>query len=222
VGVGVPLASIALYLDPASLTFGDGSAQHLQLALQQKLIEQRLPFDVIHERQAKKLSAYRCVVLAGCESLSDDVVGHIGNFFTEGGELIALGAAGTRDQWRRERAVPCLEALNASRAVFLPAGAIDELVSRLKAFELWHLETSSRRIVAAGHDTEKERVLNLANAGEPIKDLRLWISCRNTPEKVELAIPGKDPVPQEFTWDNGKAWMTLAELGEQASITLGF
>ncbi|HYF48269.1 MAG TPA: alpha-amylase family protein [Planctomycetota bacterium] len=215
-----PIASVALF-QATSRIFGSLSECQIERRLQQALLEQRSAFDLLYETQFAWLPEYKCVVLASCESLSDAAVEALSRFVEGGGELIALGPAGVRDSWRRERPSAPLQALARgeakSRVTLLPADAIDELLSRVRAHQLWNVESPSRAVSMAAYRKENRTLLLVANSGEPLRDVRVWVKAAGQPaHAVVYSESGRADL--EVSTDNGTLHTTLPLLGKTALL----
>ena len=101
---------------------------------EQVLIQYKIPFQIIFDRHLPELRNYKVLFLADQECLSDGDLEHIQAFVENGGGVVATGATGGFDQWRRRRRRNGLEAalglragqaargrLGKGRYVYLPA-----------------------------------------------------------------------------------------------------
>jgi hypothetical protein len=219
------MRSVALFQETGSLVFGEGSYQELQNRVQQRLLEERAAFEPLYETQLHRLSEYRCVVLAGCECLSNEAAEGLTRFVENGGELIALGAVGLRDPWRRVRSTSALQHLavpSRAGAVFLPSGALDELFSRLRVHALWDLETSSRKLFTAGFRRENGLYILVANTdtGVALPQSRVWLRCERTPVRMTIQSELSPNEELVFSWDNGRANSVLPNIEKNSQILI--
>ena len=91
---------------------------HGPFICEQGLWQARIPFAIIFDRNLDDLGAYRVVLLANQDALSDAAVARLKAFVEAGGGLVATDATGRRDDWRRLRPVNAM-----TEAFGLPVGA---------------------------------------------------------------------------------------------------
>lgn len=77
------------------------------------MMDQRIPFDILsdHRLDAKRLSAYRAVVLPNAACLSDAACGAIEQYVAGGGHVVSTYMTGCYDELGAERQVTLLEKL---------------------------------------------------------------------------------------------------------------
>jgi hypothetical protein len=97
------VADVAVLRSFPSQVFGPPQSAALTARVEQTLIEQRAPFQIIYDHQLTDLSRYRVLVPAGCPALSDEQAKQISAFVSRGGRLCLIGPAGTHDEWMRPR-----------------------------------------------------------------------------------------------------------------------
>jgi hypothetical protein len=105
------LADVAVLRSYASITYNHSRCQLSAFLAEQALIEGGVPFHLIFDKHLDDLSAYRVVVLPDSECLSDAQIKSIRKFVEGGGGLVAVGASGLYNQWRRARPSPGLAGL---------------------------------------------------------------------------------------------------------------
>jgi hypothetical protein len=120
------VASVAVLRSYPSLTYHQPRVQLSTILVEQALIQARVPFDLVFDEHLADLSPYRVLVLPDTECLSDAQIESIRQFVAAGGGLVATGAAGLYDQWRRLRPAPGLHGLVDSQ---FPARAYEERVA---------------------------------------------------------------------------------------------
>jgi hypothetical protein len=99
----VNIADVAVLRGHASLAYNNYSP-HVSVALaEQALIQAKIPFDIIFDKNLKDLSKYKVLLLANQESLTEEQVEIIRNFVSKGGGLVMTGATSLYDGWRRQR-----------------------------------------------------------------------------------------------------------------------
>lgn len=98
-----PVADVAVLRTFASQANNSGGPQLQSLLAEQTLIQNKIPFDIITDRDLPALSRYRAVILADQESLTDQAVQQIRDYVANGGGLIATGLTSYFTQWHRRR-----------------------------------------------------------------------------------------------------------------------
>lgn len=89
------VADIAVLRSFPSQVFADPKHARLTARVEQTLIENRMPFQIIYDHQLNDLKRYRCLVLAGCIALSNRQITQIERYVESGGRLCTIGLAGT-------------------------------------------------------------------------------------------------------------------------------
>src|SRR5580704_9331381 len=73
------------------------------MLFEQSLIQGKIPFVIILDRHLADLSAYKVLVLADQDALSDEQVASIRNFVKAGGSVVATGRSSLMNEWRLVR-----------------------------------------------------------------------------------------------------------------------
>jgi hypothetical protein len=102
---------VALLRSYASITYNQARAQLGAVLAEQALIQARVPFELVFDRDLADLSRYKVLILPDSECLSDGQLAAIRGFVEKGGALVVIGQAGLYDQWRRLRVTPGLAGL---------------------------------------------------------------------------------------------------------------
>ncbi|MFC2076926.1 hypothetical protein ACFLT7_07575, partial [candidate division KSB1 bacterium] len=97
------IADVAILRSYPSLAYNSGAPLQSTIGFEQTLIQAKVPFDVIFEKNLKNLSKYKVLVLANTECMSDGDVKLIGDYVRRGGGLVATGSASLYTEWRRPR-----------------------------------------------------------------------------------------------------------------------
>jgi hypothetical protein len=111
------VADAAVLRSFPSQVFGEAKFGQVTSRVEQALIEDGVPFQIVYDRHLDELTRYRTLVLAGCPALSDRQVDQIRKYAGRGGRLCILGPAATHDEWLRPRQRPALDDLPAEVAV---------------------------------------------------------------------------------------------------------
>lgn len=97
------IADAAVLRSFASVEFNPAKSLLSSLLFEQTLIQTRIPFDIISDRDLSNLSKYKVLILADQDALSDEQVNTIREFVRNGGGLVATEETSWRNDWRRER-----------------------------------------------------------------------------------------------------------------------
>ena len=111
------MADVAVLRSFPSLAFGRGGGVPITWQVEQSLIENRIPFQIVYDQQLDDLLRYRAVVLAGCTAMSDQQVDQLRRYVQSGGRLCLIGPVATHDQWNTPRAKPALDDLRDTAVV---------------------------------------------------------------------------------------------------------
>ena len=111
------VADVAVLRSFPSQVFGGARFAQLTSKVEETLIENRVPFQIIYDHQLGRLKRYRALILAGCAALSDDQIDKIRAYARSGGRLCIIGPAATHDAWMKPRQEGALDALPASSVV---------------------------------------------------------------------------------------------------------
>ena len=98
-----PLADVAVLRSFASIEFNPAETNVSTVLFEQSLIQGKVPFTIIVDRQLADLSAYKVLVLADQDALSDDQVETIRRFVESGGGLVATGNSSLLTETRLRR-----------------------------------------------------------------------------------------------------------------------
>lgn len=97
------VADVALLRSFPSMAY-NSFGPHLETTLmEQLLIQYKIPFEYVFDKDLGDLSKYRAVILADQESLSDRAVEQIREYVRQGGGLVATGRTSLYNDWRRVR-----------------------------------------------------------------------------------------------------------------------
>ncbi len=107
------VAPVAVLRSYPSMTYHHSAAGLSAILAEQTLIQSRIPFQIIFDRQLETLepSEHSVLILPESECLSDDQIASIRRYVEAGGGLVATGKTGLYDDWRRLRTKPGLSGL---------------------------------------------------------------------------------------------------------------
>ena len=102
------IADVAVLRSFPSMAYNSGNWSGGPFLCEQALWDRHVPFGIIFDGNLADLSAYRAVLLANQDALSDEAVARLRAFVESGGGLVATDRTGRLDDWRRERATSAL------------------------------------------------------------------------------------------------------------------
>jgi len=127
----VSRARVAVLRERNSLAYNRFDPWEETLAIEQYLIERRIPFDLVHNGQLAGLGgAYDLLIVAGAEVMADEVRDAIVSFVRGGGSLLLAGASGVYDRYyriRRQR-VAHVKTMRDYEKALKPLNAFHELI----------------------------------------------------------------------------------------------
>jgi hypothetical protein len=97
------VADVAILRGYASMANNNYTTHRSTILAEQVLIQDKIPFHIIFDRHLQNLATYKVLFLADQECLSDTDITRIRSFVEQGGGLVATGATGEYDEWRRYR-----------------------------------------------------------------------------------------------------------------------
>jgi hypothetical protein len=122
------VTAVAVFRSYPSITYHNSRAGLSAILVEQALIQAKIPFQLIFDKDLNHLSPAMCktLILPDSECLSDEQIASIRRYVEAGGGLIATEQAGLYDQWRRLRVEPGLQGLVDNQP---PAAAYQEEVA---------------------------------------------------------------------------------------------
>jgi len=124
------LSQVGVLRHRETLTFNCVEPHISAITMEQVLIENRIPWDMLWKRHLLDLGKYRLLILPDVECLGDEEVQRIVAFALAGGAVLATERTGEYDQWRRLRQVSPAEPIRTPeqfRAAQEPLPALHEL-----------------------------------------------------------------------------------------------
>ncbi|MBW7995861.1 MAG: family 10 glycosylhydrolase [Candidatus Glassbacteria bacterium] len=97
------IADVGVMRDFESMTFGGWTPFLNTIQAEQVLIQNRVPFTLLFDRDWERLERWKVVVLASQENLSDHEIARLKEYVERGGALAVVGSTGTYDERRRQR-----------------------------------------------------------------------------------------------------------------------
>ena len=188
------IADAAVLRSFPSQVFADAEYAALNYKVEQALIENRIPFQIIYDSHLNDLKKYNVLVLAGCVAMSDGNINHIRDFVKSGGRLCIIGPAAIYDNCLIKRESNAFDNLPKSSVV-----RIEQDGDFLKAIKQCNGKDFSLSIKAppglCAELTEKDnlRLVHLVNYRDdgPVKNVRvhLQLPAEINADSVTLASP---------------------------------
>jgi Beta-galactosidase len=97
------VADAAILRSFPSVEFNPSVSLFNTVLFEQTLIQTKIPFGLIFDRQLADLAKYKVLVLADQDALSDEQLARIRAFVEQGGGLVATGATSLLTDWRTKR-----------------------------------------------------------------------------------------------------------------------
>jgi hypothetical protein len=95
------VTDVAVLRSFPATAYNSAGPQLQSTLMEQLLIQYKIPFDIISDRDLTNLSRYRVVVLADQDSLTSKADGQLRDYVAQGGGLIATGETSLYTEWRR-------------------------------------------------------------------------------------------------------------------------
>jgi len=115
------MASVAVLRGRASVTLDYFNSYPCVFGMEQALLQEHVPFDMVFSHQLGRLDRYEALVLAEQTCLSDAEIERIAAFVESGRGLVMTGRTGMYDErFRHRRAHPLEKLLGRERVVYLP------------------------------------------------------------------------------------------------------
>jgi hypothetical protein len=211
------VADVAVLRSFPSLAFGAANEVPVTWQVEQSLIENRVPFQIVYDGQLNDLSRYKAVVLAGCTAMSDRQVEQLHRYMQAGGRLCLVGPTATRDEWNEPRTEPALDDLPGS-AVVRAEIRDDVLAAVQRACGASSLSVQGPHGLCAELAKQgQRRMVHLVNyrEGEPVRgvEVRLRIAADRQVRSVRLASPEHEKdIPVSFRQADGEVIFTVPEV----------
>jgi hypothetical protein len=97
------VADVAVLRSYPSTAYNSDATWRSTIGFEQALIQAKVPFDIIFDKNLADLSKYKALVLANTEMMADGDIELIRRYVQGGGGLVATGSASLYTEWRRPR-----------------------------------------------------------------------------------------------------------------------
>jgi hypothetical protein len=151
----MPVTDVGVLRSFASTQFNPARSLFATVLFEQTLIQSRVPFGIVFDRQLRDLSRFKVLVLADQDALSDEQVAQIRKFVADGGGVVATGDTGRLTDWRTRRNQPALADLyGKGRVIHVPdieaaAPAPPAQMNHYIPNALWKLPRNTEALLAA-------------------------------------------------------------------------
>lgn len=225
---GRVVADVAVLRSFPSQVFGDAEAALLPNRVEQLLIEHRVPFQILGDRNLDSLQRYRVLVLPSCVALSDGQIAQIQKYVTQAGRLCVFGPVATHDEWMRPRERPGLGELPADRVTL--AAEQDDLLASIRSacdhsFSLEMPGVDETGLCAELIDQPDRRIVHLVNYRSDHSFENVALQLRIPPARkatsVRLASPeheGDRDVPFKQQGDKVRFDVPAVRIYEVAAV----
>jgi len=209
------VADVAVLRSFPSQVFSDPANGRLTGAVEQKLIENRIPFQIIGDNLLAELNQYRCLVLAGCVALSDSDIAAIKDFLKTGGKLCFVGEAALYDEWMHQREQsPFSEMKDANVRYLTGPDECVKAITELCGSELSMSVDGPLGLCAETTEQEGRRLVHLVNylSDQPINDvkIRVQVPAGKRVGRVVTSNPLRaDDLALEFREQSGAVEFTV-------------
>ncbi len=222
------LADVAVLRSFPSQVFAEEQYANKTAQVEQTLIENRIPFQIIYDNLLDNLQSYQCLVLAGCVALSDSQIQQIEDYIRAGGIVCTVGPAATYDELMRPRSKPAFTGL--SEQQFLKINDTGDLIEAIRGLGKKQLAFTIKAplgVCAEITKTDRSQILHLVNyqEGKPAKDIEAAVAIPDNSKirKVLLSDPLlPDDKPIDFEQDNSSVRFSIPELNVYAAMQIIF
>ncbi len=97
------VADVAVLHTFSTMGFNNDRPQQSTILFEQSLIQAKIPFDIIFDKNLNNLSKYKVLVLADQECLSNEQLDLIRKFVKQGGGLVVTEHTSLYNEWRRRK-----------------------------------------------------------------------------------------------------------------------
>ena len=172
------VADVAILRSFPSQVFADPKFREITASVEDDLIAQRIPFQIIYDRQLPDLKRWPVLVLAGCAAMSDAQIAAVTDFVRGGGKLCVVGQVAMHDEWMRPRTRPALADLptDAVARVEMPNEAVPG-IGKLRGDALSLRVDCTGPVCAELTSQPGRRLVHLVNYDprKPVENIRVTI-----------------------------------------------
>jgi len=191
------VADVAVLRSVPSIKFGQPAMAKLTGDVEDLLIANRCPFQLVFDTQLDDLSRWPVLVMAGCVALSDAQAEAIRRYVAGGARLCVVGPLATHNEWMLPREKPALDGLPPDRVE-----RVDENGDWLNAIRRAYggplslsVTCDSKALCAELTEQPDRRLVHLVNyeTDKPLKDIavRVALPKGRDVKSVTLASPDR-------------------------------
>jgi hypothetical protein len=209
------VADVAVLRSFPSQVFADPKHAQLTSRVEQTLIDNHIPFQIIYNEQLGNLSHYRALILAGVVALSDAHLRHIRDYVTSGGRLCLIGPTATHDEWLLPRPTPALADLPASQVVQTTENdSIPSAIRRACDGQFALSVPPDPGLACELTEQSGRRLVHLVNyRPDPAGDVAVSVRLRGRAKSVTLVSPEQhDGTPLPFQAREGRVEFNVPEV----------
>lgn len=187
------VADVAVLRNFSSQVFGGSKYAQVTSAVEDALILDRTPFQIIYDHQLADAGRYRTLVLAGCAAMSDEQIEQVRGYVNQGGRLCVVGPLATHDRWMQPRSAPALDDLPEGRMIRVDESG-DSLAAIRRACGEFSATVSAHPGLCAEYTAQpNRRLVHLVNyrPDGPVQDVAVEVQlpAGRTARSVWLASP---------------------------------
>ena len=214
------VADAGVFRSYPSMQFGPRQEAALAGKVEDLLIANRCPFQLVFDQQIDELSRWPVLVMPGCVALSDAQVKAIRRYVAKGGRLCVVGPLATHNEWMFPRKKPALDDLPQDRVVRVDEkGDWLDAIRRACGGQLsLSVTNDSPALCAELTDQPTRRMVHLVNyrTDSPMKDIavRVALPKGRAASSVTLASPEHaNDITVPFKQDAGVVTFTVPTVG---------
>ncbi len=220
------VADVAVSRSFPSQVFAGPQEAALTYRVEQCLIDDHIPFQIIYDQHLNDLQRYRVLVLAGCTAMSDEQIQYVERYARSGGKICLVGPVGTRDEWMLPRKGRTFDGLSGPDIDRIEEK--DDVAAAVRRLCGADLSLSIRAPSGVGAELTLlpgKRLLHLVNyrAGEPARDIgvSLRLPASRGIKSVTLASPlPADDIRLPFEVREGRVEFTVPSVDVYAIVVV--
>jgi len=213
------IADVAILRSFPSQVFADPANAQLTAKVEQLCIDERIPFQTVHEHQLSDLHQYRSLVLAGCVALSDKQILEILRFVGQGGNLCVIGPVANYNEWMVARqGVPLKDVPERQMVKINDDGNILDALHQSVGGRYSAFASGQEGLYAEYTEVPNQRLVHLVNfrPESPVKNVKVTMQIPDgkKAKRVLLACPTQnEDMPIKFSQKGSEISFTVPEVG---------
>lgn len=188
------VADAAVLRSFPSQVYADPKYADVTSHVEQALILNRVPFQILYDHHLEDIGRYKVLVLAGCVALSDQQIEQILRYVRRGGRLCIVGPAGTHAESMASRgAAPFDDIAGVKTLGVEEKDLVPDVIRSIRAGELSLSVSGPPGLCAELTEQGNRRFAHLVNyrSEEPAEDVvvRVAVPTGKKVKRVKLASP---------------------------------